>query len=103
LEAIVENYQVIPIEGFDKDGEPEIRLHSDGKIEVMFNFMPPSNGNPDLFEDPLFEDFENLLHQQLGVEVEREDREIFVIPSPKSSTTQDLKDYLENFWAEYEG
>ena len=33
---------VIPLAGFDPDGEPEIRRMADGSLSVVFNFMPPS-------------------------------------------------------------
>ena len=41
------NYEIIKIQGFDKDGEPEIKKFQDGHIELQFNFMPPLNGNAD--------------------------------------------------------
>ena len=94
----MEDYQVIEVDGFDSDGEPEIRLYPDGLIEVVFNFMPPSNGSPDLPADPVFEQFENVLEAHLGVNVIREDREIFTIEHPSKGTVVELQQYLENFW-----
>jgi hypothetical protein len=95
MEQIMQDYQIIDVNGFDSDGEPEIRLYADGLIEVMFNFMPPSNGSPDLLVDPIFE---RVLQAHLGVAVMREDREIFTIEHPTPSTARDLQQYLENFW-----
>lgn len=94
----MEDYEVMHVNGFDSDGEPEIRLYADGLIEVMFNFMPPSNGSPDLLQDPIFDRFEQVLQAHLGVIVMREDREIFTIEHPTKNTAIDLKQYLENFW-----
>ena len=94
----MEEYQIINVSGFDSDGEPEIRLYPDGLIEVMFNFMPPSNGSPDLLADPIFDQFENVLQAHLGVSVIREDREIFTIANPHQNTAIQLKQYLDNFW-----
>ncbi len=94
-------YQVTSVVGFDRDGEPEIRLYPDGKIELVFNFMPPSNGNPDGYEDPIFDKFEDTIQHSLGVHVDREDREFFVVNNPTKDTVTDLKKYLENFWNEY--
>ena len=94
----MQDYQVMDVNGFDSDGEPEIRLYPDGLIEVMFNFMPPINGNPDLPTDPIFDEFELVLQAHLGVTVIREDREIFTIEYPTSNTAIDLKQYLEDFW-----
>jgi hypothetical protein len=98
MEEIMQDYQIIDVVGFDSDGEPEIRLYADGLIEVVFNFMPPSNGNLDLLADPIFDEFERVLQLYLGVTVIREDREIFTIEHPTPSTAIDLKNYLENFW-----
>jgi hypothetical protein len=94
----MESHQTITIKGFDSDGEPEVKVYPNGKIELMFNFMPPSNGNPDGSTDPIFDEFEIVLQNKLGVVVEREDRELFVIEQPTPQTAQELKSYLEGFW-----
>jgi hypothetical protein len=99
MEKIMEDYQVMLVEGFDSDGEPEIRVYDDGKIEVMFNFMPPNNGNSDPIDDPIFDSFEVALENALGVKVTREDRELFEIAKPKVNTAVQLQQYLENFWS----
>jgi hypothetical protein len=31
----------LAIQGFDSNGEPELRQGEDGGLELMFNFMPP--------------------------------------------------------------
>jgi hypothetical protein len=94
-------YRIITIQGFDIDGEPEMRLYSNDKIELVFNFMPPCNGNPDGIQDPIFDDFEDILQKELGVLVERDDREFFTIQSGDSKTVNRLKEYLESFWSNY--
>jgi hypothetical protein len=96
----MESYQTLTVEGFDCDGEPEIRVYANGRIEVMFNFMPPSNGNPDGSSDPIFDDFEIVLADKLGVVVDREDRELFEIEHPTAQTASELKRFLEGFWQE---
>lgn len=88
----------IQISGFEKNGEPEIRVMTDGSLVLVFNLMPPSNmkeTDDDLGE---FKDFDKFLSEKLGVEVEWVDREIFYIKSPKKGTTQDIKNILENYW-----
>lgn len=95
----MEDYEVIEIQGFDTDGEPEIRVFEDGHLELVFNFMPPLNGSDEPREDDDFWDnFETALQTHLGVEVQRDDREWFLIPQPKKSTIAKLKLYLESFW-----
>ena len=34
--------RIIALEGFDSEGEPEIRIKRDGRLELVFNFMPPT-------------------------------------------------------------
>ena len=89
---------VIDIIGFDVDGEPEIRKEDDGSLTVMFNFMPPINGNEEQVENEVFDEFDKFLADLLEVEVIWDDRERFVIPNPKSDTIDKLKTTLEHFW-----
>jgi hypothetical protein len=41
------------IEGFDSEGEPEIRIMENGSLELVFNFMPPTwaEETPEAFDD----------------------------------------------------
>lgn len=90
----------VTVSGFDSEGEPEIRAGDNGAIEIMFNFMPPLNGAAEPYDEAVFDRFETVLSQALGVDVVRDDRELFIIPSPKPDTAQRLKAYLESFWTE---
>jgi hypothetical protein len=91
----------ITVTGFDSAGEPEIRNAAGGALEIMFNFMPPLNGSDDANPDPVFETFEKVLQAELGVDVVRDDRELFVIPKPKPDTAARAKTFLETFWTAY--
>ena len=91
----------ITVTGFDSAGEPEIRDGGDGALHIMFNFMPPLNGSDDYNPHPVFETFEKVLQGELGVEVIRDDRELFVIPKPKPDTAARAKAFLETFWTAY--
>lgn len=91
------NYEIIKIQGFDKDGEPEIKKFQDGHIELQFNFMPPLNGKADTEDSEFWDNFEQTLQSHLNVNVLRDDRELFVIEKPKKSTVEKLKLYLESF------
>lgn len=93
----MEDYKTIHVKGFDVDGEPEIKLFDDGHIEIMFNFMPPLNGNEEQEESDYWDNFENTLSTHLDVEVLRDDRESFVIQNPKKSTLKKLELYLESY------
>jgi hypothetical protein len=87
----------LTVQGFDVDGEPEIRQGDNG-LEIMFNFMPPSNGQADGVQHPVFDRFDDVLSAALGVEVVRDDRELFIIPDPAPDTAGRAKAYLESFW-----
>jgi hypothetical protein len=87
-----------PIKGFDSDGEPELRDGENGALEIMFNFMPPLNGQTDPNMHPIFDKFETLLALALQVEVLRDDRELFIIPKPRPDTAGRAKLFLDSFW-----
>jgi hypothetical protein len=91
----------IAVQGFDSYGEPEIRNGKNGALEIMFNFMPPLNGSDDANTHPIFETFENVLSKELGVEVQRDDRELFIIAKPAADTAARAKAFLETFWKDY--
>jgi hypothetical protein len=86
--------QVIPIVGFDVEGEPEIRVMRDGGLYVVFNFMPPSwaEDNPDAFDD-----FDKQLSRAVGMPVVWEDREFFRIDRPVAETVGRIRRYLETY------
>jgi hypothetical protein len=94
----MENYKTITVKGFDQDGEPEIKIFEDGHIEIMFNFMPPLNGKTEVEDEEFWDSFETVLSTHLNVEVQREDREFFIIPKTKKSTLKKLELYLESYW-----
>jgi hypothetical protein len=87
------------IHGFDSAGEPEIRAGEDGSIEIIFNFMPPLNGADDQNPHPVFDSFEVVLAQALGVDVIRDDRELCVIPKPQPDTVARAQVFLGTFWS----
>lgn len=86
----------IDLVGFDAEGNPEIRIMSDGTLYLVFNFMPPS----DLYEDPkaeIFEDFDKQIEAAIGVPVLWDDREFFLIENPKSDTIDKVKSFVESY------
>ena len=86
------------IKGFDRQGEPELRAGDNGGLELVFNFMPPATASGEERAPELFEKFETVLAQVLGVRVLRDDRETFIIAAPKPGTAETLAAYLSNFW-----
>jgi hypothetical protein len=89
-----EPVNVIPLTGFDVNGEPEIRVMKDGSLYVVFNFMPPSWAEDD--PDP-FDDFDKQLSNAVGVSVEWEDREFFRIEWPATDTVERVQRFLATY------
>jgi hypothetical protein len=89
----------IAIRGFDSSGEPEIWAGDASGIEIVFNFMPPLNGADDPNPHPVFDTFEVVLARVLGVDVVRDDRELFLIPKPQPDTIARAQVFLETFWS----
>jgi hypothetical protein len=86
----------IAVSGFDPEGEPVIRKMSDGSVSIHFEAMPPFFAEDEGTEAE-FENFEAKMQKALGVPVRRDDRELFVIPDPKSDTAAKAKTWLETY------
>jgi hypothetical protein len=88
--------RTIPLTGFDSEGDPEIRLQTDGTLYIVFNFMPPSD-----FEDPdelgPYADFDEQLAAAIGVPVYWEDREFFRVESPEPDTIDRLVAFISTY------
>jgi hypothetical protein len=89
-----EPIETITLEGFDSEGEPEIRIMDNGSLELVFNFMPPTwaEENPEAFDD-----FDVQLSEALDLEVLWEDRELFLIEEPAEDTVERIKQFLEHY------
>ena len=83
--------EIITLEGFDPEGEPEIRIMENGSLELVFNFMPPTwaEDNPAAFDD-----FDVQLSEALDLEVLWEDREFFWIEEPAEDTVERIRRFL---------
>ena len=86
--------QIIPLTGFDSDGEPEIRLMPDGSLYLVFNFMPPTWAEA---EPEPFDTFDKQLQAAIGVPVAWEDREFFLIRKPAPDTVERITKFLQTF------
>ncbi len=85
---------MITLEGFDSEGEPEIRIMDNGSLELVFNFMPPTwvEENPEAFDD-----FDVQLSEALDLEVLWEDRELFLIEEPSDDTVDRIREFLAEY------
>ena len=92
------SYTTIEINGFDKDKEPVMKQSMDGKLYVVFTFMPPLNGNYDGRYDQVFFDFHKQIEFITGVKVIKQSNECYLIDEPKIKTPRKIKRFLENFW-----
>jgi hypothetical protein len=96
------NTKTIEVSGFDSDGEPEIKVTETERIEIMFNFMPPANGDYNGKKDEEYWDnFETVISEHLGTKVLRDDRESFIIEAAPHGTAKKLKEFLETYWEKH--
>jgi hypothetical protein len=79
--------KAIPLSGFDSDGEPVIRLMSDGSLYLVFNFMPPTWAEAD---PEAFGAFDKKLQKAIGLPVIWEDREFFPVKQPAEDTVDQI-------------
>jgi hypothetical protein len=88
--------EVITVKGFDPAGEPTISVQADGSLQVMFNFMPPSYmENPD--DLGCFSSFSSDMEAFIGVPVQWDDRETFVILEPQKDTIKKITKFLQTY------
>ena len=99
-ETLQQEVKIIPLSGFDPGGEPEIRVMSDGSLNLVFNFMPPSDSK-NREELGSYEDFDKQIEAAVGVKVFWEDREFFVISSPKPETITKLSAFISSYRTKY--
>src|SRR5512142_2536357 len=88
--------ETIPVSGFDPAGEPEIRRFSDGSLQVVFDFMPPSfvedeSGWVDLGR---YRKLDEEMARATGTDVVWDDREFFSIEHPREDTVERLRQFL---------
>jgi hypothetical protein len=99
--------RTISLSGFDPNGEPQIRVLSDGSLRLDFEFMPPSWA-PErpvaVPDDPYpslnlgrFYDFDKQLERALDVSVYWEDREFFIIKRPRQDTIDRLAQFVQQY------
>src|ERR1700712_4360280 len=85
--------QTIELAGFDAEGEPELRLMKSGELYVVFNFMPPS----DCEDEEAFDSFDEERALAIGIDVQWEDREVFLIEAPKADTVERISAFISNY------
>jgi hypothetical protein len=89
----------IELTGFDPEGEPVIRVMGDGSLHVVFEFMPPSYAEDEAGDDDLgsFADFDKQMERAIGVSVQWDDREVFVITRPKPDAVERIREFIQNY------
>ena len=90
-----EPVEVIPLSGFDPEGEPEIRRSANGALRLVLNFLPPTWApEADGHDLGWWADFDRRLERALGVPVAWEDREFFRIDQPRPDTVEAIGWFL---------
>jgi hypothetical protein len=79
------------LKGFDRHGEPSVRVFRDGHLEVVFEFMPPS-----LWEMKAIDEarFGSELSAAIGVDVVAENTGFFIVSTPQPDTVDRIKAFV---------
>ncbi len=88
--------RTIKLSGFDSQGDPEIRVLTDGTLYIVFNFMPPSDFEDHDYFGP-YHDFDRQMSCAIGVPVIWDDREFFFVESPQADTIDRLVRFVSNY------
>ena len=93
--------ETIPLSGFDPAAEPELRRFSDGSLQLVFGFMPPSFVSDDggWVDLGRYWKFDEELARALESEVVWEYRESFRISHPRDDTVERLREFLARYHA----
>src|SRR3712207_3273595 len=86
--------EVIPMSGFDPEGEPELRRTADGRLWLVFNFLPPSWAAD---ESAVDRTMDQELEAAVRVPIVWEDREVFRIDQPRSDTVERVRRFLTEY------
>ncbi|MFZ6013963.1 MAG: hypothetical protein ACOYXT_26725 [Bacteroidota bacterium] len=82
--------------------KPSLTLRKSGRIYLIVEVPPFYDGDGKEIDGdkdfPEVLEFESLISEYSGVQVDREDREVFVINKPKTDTLLKVKDFMENYW-----
>ena len=71
---------------------------ADGSLQVIFSFMPPTFVlDEDVRAVESFQDFDQQLARAIGLPVEWEDRERFIIKAPEKDSAEKIKRFLESY------
>jgi hypothetical protein len=90
-----EPVEVIPLAGFDPEGEPELRRTANGALWLVLNFLPPTWApEADGHDLGWWADFDRRLERAVGVPVAWEDRESFWIDRPRADTVGAIGRFL---------
>ncbi len=94
--------ETIPLSGFDPAGGPEIRRFTDGSLQVVLGFMPPSFVKDELGWVDLgrYRKFDEEMARAIGTAVVWEDRELLSIEHPREDTIERLREFLASYHAE---
>jgi hypothetical protein len=83
--------------------KPSLTLRKSGRIYLIVEVPPFHDGDGHEIDGdddfPEVSEFEHLISEYVGVQVERDDREVFRIDHPKADTLTKVKAFMENYWS----
>jgi hypothetical protein len=89
-----EVYASVQLSGFDADGEPSIRVYSEGHLVVVFEFMPPSAWEMDATDAGMLG---NEMAEAIGLDMSEELRGFFLVANPAKDTIERITTFVSTY------
>jgi hypothetical protein len=89
-----EVYEPVQLSGFDADGEPSIRVYPDGRLMLVFEFMPPSAWEMDATDAGMLG---TDLSNAIGLDLSEEQPGFFLVAHPAPDTIEHIRNFVANY------
>ena len=93
-----QDYKLTTVKGFNKSAEPEIKLFTDGHIELILNVDGLLGDSDEKFKTEYWNTFEKELSKELNIVLTKKDKQVFAISNATEETAKKIKKYLETYW-----
>lgn len=93
-----DNYKLISVNGFNKKAESEIKLFTDGHIELFINTELVFVDADEKTTTDYWNSFRESISKELNIEISQKNKTIFIVKNSTEETAKDIKKYLETYW-----
>lgn len=93
-----QDYKLTTVKGFNKSAEPQIKLFTDGHIELVLNVDALLIESDEIFKSEYWSTFEKDFSKELNIVVTKKDKNVLLISNSTEETAKKIKKYLETYW-----